>query len=54
MVWYAWVMIAVHIVGALTGIGMIGKQRPPYTPMTAMIGTVISALWVAGIVMLAT
>lgn len=54
MIWYAWLMIAVHVIGALASIFLIGKRREPYTPTSAAIGVCISALWILGIVALAT
>jgi len=54
MPWYAWLMIGLQALNSVLYVAMIGKPRDPVTPGLAVGVMVGSALWIWGIVSLAT
>lgn len=54
MTWWVYVWIGFIVLGILAGIAMVGKRKEPYyTPQGAVIGLVIGAAQIAGILYLA-
>lgn len=53
MPWYAWVMVAMYALSTCLRIGSIGQPRVPVTPGDAVMGVIVAALFVWGIVALA-
>jgi hypothetical protein len=53
MTWYAWLIVAALVAGALLNVRDIGKPRGPITPAAAMLVIVANALMIYGVVALA-
>ncbi len=43
MIWEAWTLIVIFVVGALATIALIGKPRDPFTPGTGVFTVLIAA-----------
>ena len=50
MNWFDWVLVVYLGFNALITIAMIGRDRDPLSPSTAVVVTIVSALLVTGIV----
>lgn len=50
MNWFDWLLITWWIVGVLLTISLIGRERKPVTPATAVTVTIINALLIVGLV----
>lgn len=50
MNWFDWLLVAYFSINALIIIGIIGKDREPITPTTAVFVVIIYALLIAGVI----
>lgn len=51
MTWFGWFLAAWFLLGNVVSISQIGKPRKPVDTSSAAIGVVISALLIAGLVL---
>lgn len=44
-----WTIVALHLLGAISTIAMVGKKREPISPTAAVVTTLVSFLVIAGV-----